>query len=186
MSRFRQPLGLFLLLLGGWLAASDQHNALFISMGVVSAAVVTALTSTYVSSVLGPAGVEPLWRFAVQMWRGALFALWLGGRIFMASFQVARIVVSPSLPIDPREISFRTCLASPLAQVVLANAISMTPGTITMSLKDGELLVHAMVPEAADDILSGRLQRKISRVFGEEPDEPWDIRVRAATAGDTA
>jgi multicomponent Na+:H+ antiporter subunit E len=50
---------------------------------------------------------------------------------------------------------------SDLAQVVLANAITLTPGTVTMEIEDGRLVVHALTRATADDIRAGTMERRV-------------------------
>lgn len=174
MNRLRLRVGMFVALLLGWIAVSDQRNVTFIAMGAVSAAVVVALTASAVATVIGP-GTEPLGRFVVRMYHGAVYVVWLLWRIFVAGFQVAVVVLRRDMPLEPCELRFRTNMQSRLAQVVLANSITLTPGTLTISVDDGEFLVHAMSPELAEDFLDGRMQRRVARAFGDIPDDAIDV-----------
>lgn len=59
-----------------------------------------------------------------------------------ANFDMARRVLSPSLPIRPRLVAVTTGLRSPLGKMLLANTITLTPGTLTVDIEDDRLLVH--------------------------------------------
>jgi multicomponent Na+:H+ antiporter subunit E len=82
----------------------------------------------------------------------------------------------------PAELRFSTGLESRLARVVLANSITLVPGTMTMTLNEDEFVVHALTPAAADDLLSARMQNMIGSIFLEEPEPPpevaWEPAVR--------
>jgi multicomponent Na+:H+ antiporter subunit E len=84
---------------------------------------------------------------------------------------VAYIVLHPKLPIEPGLLRFRTRLRSQVGHVILANSITLTPGTITVDLSDGTYLVHALVPGAAASLLEAKMQSKLEAIFG-EPEEP--------------
>ena len=163
----------FLALYAFWLALSWRLDPVYLAIGAVSAALITLvaqrLTATYVH------GDRPSPRAShlpVLAWRFIAYGVWLLGRIVLAGGQIARITLSPSLPIDPVELRFRTGLQSPLARAVLANSITLVPGTLTVDLDGDEFLVHALVPGAADDLLTGELQNRIAALFDEPPQPP--------------
>ena len=57
---------------------------------------------------------------------------------------------------------------NPMANVVLANSIILTPGTITLDVMEGGIFeVHAINEGAACDMLSGSMAKKVASVFGE-------------------
>ena len=59
-----------------------------------------------------------------------------------ANFDLAARVLSPSLPIRPAMVEVRTSLKSPLGKMLLANTITLTPGTLTVDVIGDRLLVH--------------------------------------------
>ena len=59
-----------------------------------------------------------------------------------ANFDVARRVIAPSLPINPGIVTFKTKLKSDYAQMVLANSITLTPGTLSIDIIDDTFYVH--------------------------------------------
>jgi multicomponent Na+:H+ antiporter subunit E len=172
---WRLAVALFTLLLSFWFMLSSQYNALFIGMGVASALLVTALTLPIVATVLGEHS-PPLSREPARLWRFALYLGWLLWRIVVSGLQVAWIVVNPRVPPEPRMLRFETNMRSHLARVMLANTISLVPGTLTVRLDEREYLVHALVPAAAEDLLDGRMQSRIARVFFEEPEQAVNPR----------
>jgi multicomponent Na+:H+ antiporter subunit E len=69
--------------------------------------------------------------------------------------------------IDPQIIRFQSSLSSELSLVTFANSITLTPGTITVSVSlGGEFKVHA-VDEASGSALPGDMETKIKKAFGE-------------------
>lgn len=59
-----------------------------------------------------------------------------------ANLDVARRVLSPSLPIRPALVEVRTALQSNLGRLILANSITLTPGTLSVDLRGDHILVH--------------------------------------------
>jgi len=69
-----------------------------------------------------------------------LYPLVLLTKIYLASFKMIIPVISGK--INPRIVHFRTRLKSELARVLLANSITLTPGTLSLDLDDDHLIVH--------------------------------------------
>jgi multicomponent Na+:H+ antiporter subunit E len=167
----------FLLLLAFWLLLSWRFDPVFLAMGVGSAALVTWLTHPLVTKAIGPDLGGP----RVLLRRGfayGVFLVWLVGRIIPAGLQIAYHVMHPKLPIDPGVLRFRTTLRSPVARTMLANSITLVPGTMTLEVDGDEFIVHAFIPSAADDLASAKLQNRIADIFLEEheaaPNVVWE------------
>ncbi|NNE18181.1 MAG: Na+/H+ antiporter subunit E, partial [Myxococcales bacterium] len=112
---------------------------------------------------LNPGGSRPTRKVS---WLAALRYLpWLIGRIWKSGFHVSRLILDPALPISPRFIRHKTELKSDRELVVLGNSITLTPGTITVEVAPGELLVHAIDEASAVDLTDGVFDAKIGRIF---------------------
>jgi multicomponent Na+:H+ antiporter subunit E len=103
------------------------------------------------------------------------FLGWLMGRIVAASVQVAYFALNPRLPFEPTFVRFRTTMRRPLSRVILAVAITIVPGTLTVHLEGDEYLVHAALPKSAGDLASGRMQNLIGRFLGEDAEPPPEL-----------
>lgn len=71
--------------------------------------------------------------------------------LIRSNLRLAAIVVSPRLPINPGIVKVRTRLQSRMGRLMLANSITLTPGTLTVEL-DGEWLYVHWVDMESDDI----------------------------------
>jgi len=70
---------------------------------------------------------------------------------------------------EPRVVYFSMPYENPIASVVLANSIILTPGTITIDVsKNGIYEVHALNESFAKGLLSGEMQIKIAHLFNEQ------------------
>ena len=103
---------------------------------------------------------------------GVLFRLlsyipWLFYQIILANIHVVRMVLHPRMPIDPRIIEFETKLEDNLSMATLGNSITLTPGTITVDIRDGKFFVHALDQKVADALLSGEMENRVAAVFRE-------------------
>jgi multicomponent Na+:H+ antiporter subunit E len=93
---------------------------------------------------------------------------WLIYQIIMANFHVARLVLSPKMPINPKIIKFKVKLDSDISLVTFANSITLTPGTITVDIKEGEYYVHALDETLAYDLLfGGEMEDRVAHVYME-------------------
>lgn len=166
--------GEFVVLLGFWLLLSGRFSPLFLGMGVVSAVLVTACTHDIVRQSFGPVagGLRSL---PLRAWRFAGFGLWVLVRIPPSGVQIALAVLRPRVKVEPGLVRFRTHLESQVARTLLANTITLIPGTLTVANDDGEFTVHAFMPHFADELVSGELQNRIGRVFLQQPAAPPEV-----------
>lgn len=89
---------------------------------------------------------------------------WLLWEILKANLDVVRIILHPSLPISPRLVTVRTSQKTAVGQVIYANSITLTPGTISLDLRDDTILVHALTSESAAGVKAGEMDRRVSRL----------------------
>lgn len=92
---------------------------------------------------------------------------WLVGEIVKSSIDVARRVLSPRMPISPTVFEVRASQRTAVGRVVLANSITLTPGTVTLDVDGDRLRVHALSRESVDYLLQGEMDRRVSRAEGQ-------------------
>jgi multicomponent Na+:H+ antiporter subunit E len=79
---------------------------------------------------------------------------------------VARIVLDPRLPISPTLVRVKASQKSAVGVVTYANSITLTPGTVTVEIAQGEFVVHALTREGADSLQEGEMDRRVTRFEG--------------------
>ena len=144
-SDWRQSLAVFFMLLALWLMLMGSIDIEQIVAGTV---VSVAVLIMYGSRLSIFAGVRWSWLIPVHIVRYlvAFFAA-----LVSANIDLARRVLTPSLPIRPALVEVKTGLRSPLGRMVLANTITLTPGTLTVDVVGDTLLVHwVYCPEDGD------------------------------------
>lgn len=67
-----------------------------------------------------------------------------------ANLHVAAVVLDPSLPVHPGIVKVHTGLKSRMARLLLANSITLTPGTLTVEIEGEWIWVHWVTMEADD------------------------------------
>ena len=86
-----------------------------------------------------------------------------------ANLHMARIVLSPKLPIKPGIVKITTDLDSKAAKLMLGNSITLTPGTMTMEVDGNTLYIHWVQIcddlSQAGDIIKGSFEKWLGGVF---------------------
>ncbi len=155
-----RPLILLLSLAAFYLTLSGQfHNRFLLIAGAVCCVGVTLL-----SMHMGAADEEGV---PAKYWvKTALYVPWLMWQIVLANIDVARRVWSPTLRINPKMIRVEHDLKTGYGIAAYANSITLTPGTVTVEAGDREFLVHALTDEAAADLESGEMHKRVKKVEG--------------------
>jgi multicomponent Na+:H+ antiporter subunit E len=167
----------FAILFAFWLILSGKLELKYLIFGLASAALVTFVTQGLLEPQEGQRRTpSSMAKFLKAGWRLLSYFVWLIYEIVKSNIQVAYIVLHPKLPIEPGLLQFRTRLRSKVGHVILANSITLTPGTITVDLVDGTYLVHALVPDAAGSLLEAKMQTKLEAIFGEPQERQPEIR----------
>ena len=81
-----------------------------------------------------------------------------------SSIDVARIVLSPSLPISPTTVELTTTESTEGGKVILGNSITLSPGTVTIDVHGDRLLVHCLTRESAVALEDMEVQRRTARL----------------------
>ena len=156
--RKRDFIILFATLFLFWLLLRSSLATDVLLTGLVVAAIISLLFSPgltfFTEFRLSPQAVIAGFKFYGYFFR----------ELLRSNLAMAAIVVSPSLPISPAIVKVRTRLKSRMGRLMLANSITLTPGTMTVAV-DGEwLYIHCV---RLDDSDLERATREI--VSGFEP-----------------
>lgn len=119
-----------------WLLLVGNIQREAIVAGLIVGVFVTALMSPRLSIM---AGVRLSPRAPVAL---LTYLIVFSVALIRANIDLARRVLSPSLPIRPAVVEVRTGLTSSLGKLLLANSITLTPGTLTIDVRDDRILVH--------------------------------------------
>jgi multicomponent Na+:H+ antiporter subunit E len=150
----------FALAYGFYLLLGDPFDPFDVATGALAAAVVAASLSWTLFED------EPTVRRTIpRIFRGALFVPYLLFEIARASVSLTSVVLRPSLPISPSTVEVRPDLRGDFERAVLANAITLTPGTLTVDVDGDRFLVHALTPATRDALEDGSLERAVRYVF---------------------
>lgn len=152
-------------LTASWLLMAGSLNSQEAAIGVLVAIIITGLSYSRLAFLddFKLSMVLPL--YVLQYLAEFLRAL------LAANIDMARRVITPSLPIDPAVVEVQTKLHSPLGKLLLANSITLTPGTLTIDIEDDIIRVHWIDARGIDDLtqvthtISERFEKPLSGIL---------------------
>jgi multicomponent Na+:H+ antiporter subunit E len=147
---------ILLILLGAaWVLWSGLFKSLLLGLGVFS-----CLLTVYLTHRMGyfQNNVFAL-RFGIRLFA---YWAWLAREVVRSSIDVARIVLTPSLPISPQMVEIISTANHPVDQAMLGNSITLTPGTLAIDVYQGKIKVHCLTKAGADDLLAGEMDRRVA------------------------
>ena len=119
-----------------WLAYTSSFATEELLIGIVIAALLSLFTYKSFSQIKSDNNIfKRITSFITYI---PIFII----EIVKANIDVARRVINPNLPINPGIVKINTDLKSDYAKLFLANSITLTPGTLTMDVKDENLYIH--------------------------------------------
>jgi len=143
-NRARQSVEVFVTLYVFWVLLNGSLAIDTLAIGVLVAFVIAALFRDSLS-FLSQFRISPR-----SLWASVQFGLYFLKELLVANVKLAAIVLSPSLPIKPGIVKVRTRLKSRMGRLLLANSITLTPGTLTVELEGEWLYIHWVTVEADD------------------------------------
>jgi multicomponent Na+:H+ antiporter subunit E len=154
-------ISLTLVLFALWLLLSGHYVPLLLGLGALSALLVVtiALRMDVLDREGHPIHLRP---------KALLYWPWLGWEIVKSNVDVARRILSPTLPISPTVIRLKASQKSELGKVIYANSITLTPGTVSIDIDGDKIEVHALTREAAQALRTGDMDRRVTRFEGDE------------------
>lgn len=152
----------FLVCFVTWIILSGKFDGFHLSLGVISCALVSFMTG-HMLSTGRLKGIFVVW------WRFIQYVPWLILQIFRANMHVMYLVFHPRMMelIDPHIVEFNSRLDSEMSRFVLANSITLTPGTITVYASIyGQFSVHA-IDRPSGEGLPGEMETRVASIYDE-------------------
>lgn len=147
----------FAILLAFWLILSGYVDLFHVSAGIICCAIVT-----FISSDLLFRPGRSIRTSAARFIRFVLFIPRLMVSILVANIDVAYRILHPRMPVDPGIITFETGFSDEIERTAFANAMTLTPGTITVDVRGNRYIVHALMKEHSEkELLDDREMEQI-------------------------
>ena len=156
----KATVGLFVILFGSWLLWSGHYTPLLIGFGLGSCALVVLLA--HWMEIIDDEGL-PLHLTG----RILAYLPWIALEVIKSNLELTRRILDPRLPLGQELVELDVSQKTDVGRVTYANSITLTPSTVTIEAEtDGPFLVHAVSPEAAADLRSGKMDARVSRMEG--------------------
>ena len=144
-------LTIFWLLLSGY-----WTNPLILALGAASVALATWIAMR----------IEKKYAFKDKgvaiLLRQHTFWPWLTMEIIKSNIAVLKCIWMPKkYPISPIIRQLQMAPETRIARTLYANAITLTPGTVAIEVRDKEILVYALLEEAMEDLEGGEMGRRV-------------------------
>lgn len=143
-SKLRDTAVLFVTLMLFWLMLSGNLDTDVLIVGAVASLIIALLyrdgLSFFTEFRFTPRAIVAGFRYYGYFLR----------ELFKSNLKMAAIVLSPSLPITPGIVKVRTRLKSRMGRLMLANSITLTPGTLTVEMAGEWLYIHCVTLGATD------------------------------------
>jgi multicomponent Na+:H+ antiporter subunit E len=151
--------GTILVLFIFWVAVSGTLKWPQLMVGLAAAIFVTYFNR----NLLITAAESPPLSFKTLLWLTGYFVSLLID-IVRANFQVAWIVLHPRMPIEPNLVPLEVDLDRVAGRVLLANSITLTPGTLTILADEKNFLVHALTFKSGEDLKHWPLIKRLKQM----------------------
>jgi len=143
-----------------WVVFSGFVDPFHLSLGLVSCGIVTWISG----DLLFDDRSISVRRRCVQAFRFTQYIFWLTWQIVLSNIAVLKLAFGPRSALQPQIVRYRTDLKSDFEKFLLANSITLTPGTVTIKILGDTFYIHAIDDGSAAG-LNGEMDRRIARIF---------------------
>ena len=154
---------MYLLYFLAWIIFNGKVTTEIVIFGIVIGAAVFAFTCKFMDYSLKKEKMLYRKSFLFLRYIGVLIV-----EILKANADVVKIIFNDKETVEPVMVTFRTSLKSELMRVILANSITLTPGTITVSLEKDELVVHCLDKSLAQGMEDSIFVKLLEEIEGKE------------------
>lgn len=152
---------IILSLLVFWIVLSERLNLETLLLGLV-----ICLGISYINRDNNTQVTKGACSYAKKIYYYFLYALVLMKEIVISNIQVAMIVLSKDMDISPRIFEYKTKLSKDEYRTIFANSITLTPGTITVSLDENKITVHCIKDEYVRSVMNSKLEKILLKIEG--------------------
>ena len=153
---FRHHVILLTILLTTWFLLSGHTTALLIGLGLLSCVICQAVYHR-VRTETGLTGIS-LAPLSLIRYTG-----WLLIEIVKSNFAIIRAIVS-GRDISPKIFEVETSTLNELGQVIYANSITLTPGTVSTDVTEGKIQVHGLLAGAESSFSDNRMLAQVRKL----------------------
>lgn len=142
-----------------WLLMSGLYKPLILGLGFCS-----VLLAVYISNRMDQADNNTPLAYPIGILATLKYLFWLMGEIVKSNIAVSKIILSPKPGNKQNLFKVPVSCKSEIGQVVFANSITLTPGTITVETEDDYFIVHALDSGPSDLDELGEMDRQVRAI----------------------
>lgn len=152
---------MYLLFFAIWVILNGRITLEIVLFGLA----IAALMFVFICKFMDYSIKKEIWlfkNFFLLLW----YVIVLVVEVIKANFAVVKMIYSVKYQVEPALVSFKSPLKTGFANFLLANSITLTPGTITVSMENGDFVVHCLDKELAvgmDDSVFVHLLKKLEK-----------------------
>ena len=152
---------MYLLFLAIWIILNGRITLEVVLFGLT----IATLMFIFICKFMDYSIKKEIWlfqNFFLLLW----YVIVLVVEILKANYAVVKMIFSVKYQVEPALVSFKSPLKTGFANFLLANSITLTPGTITVSMENGDFVVHCLDKELAvgiDDSIFVHLLKKLEK-----------------------
>lgn len=154
---------IFLLLFGIWIVFSGLLDTFHLSLGVISCLFISLISSDFYFTNRSKGFGNRLGEIA----KIPGYLIWLLWEIILSNIHILKLALTPGdiKNLDPSLVRIKTGLKTDYGKYILANSITLTPGTITIDIDGNELLIHSISRHTKMGVEEKTMEKKVSKVF---------------------
>lgn len=163
--KIKNYITLFLILMVVWILVNNTFRSEIIIIGLILSLIITLLFGAKLR-IFDELKFTPASLGYTLVYLFVFFV-----ELIKSNLDVARRVLTPSLPINPGIVKTKTILKSKMGRMILANSITLTPGTLTVDIKDDTLYIHWIdvccedIDEATESIVK-KFEKHLVKIYG--------------------
>lgn len=147
---------MYVILLLVWIIFNEKLNLEILLFGLVIAGAVFAYMSKFMNY-----GLRQELAFYRRLPGFLHYAFVLVWEILIANLNVCRLILSEREEIDPAIVEVKSVMKTTTGRAFYANAITLTPGTITVTLEDDNYVVHCLDDTLAEGLVDSKLEKML-------------------------
>jgi multicomponent Na+:H+ antiporter subunit E len=152
---------MYLIFLAVWIIFNEKLNLEILLLGLV----ISAAAFFFVCKFMDYSVAKEL-AFYKKIGKALCYAAALIREILIANLQVCRLILSEEEEIEPVLAEFSSCMETPAGQAFYANAITLTPGTITVTVEQNQYVVHCLDASMAEGLSDSGLEKRLHELEG--------------------
>lgn len=152
-----------LTLLSIWFGLSGYYDIFFVTVGI-AITIPCVLVVEKMRVIKGAQDFEGIEGASYSVLNFALYIPWLLKEIVKSAWEVTLVIIDPTLPISPTIKKIKAGQKTPIGIFTYANSITLTPGTLTISVLGQGIVIHSLLREGVEGLEQGIMDKKVTSI----------------------